>query len=102
MGFQQVFDALRPGGRMAISTTTIQKNLDQEFEWPVCMQMFADLDDLRPMCKDVGFQDVQIVNAESPLEMELDENIFEGDNPERFKIHGKYADQYEYLEKMDM
>ena len=100
--FQQVYDALRPGGRMAISTTTIQKQLSREVEWPVCMQMFADLDDLRPTCEDVGFRDVRIVDAESPMEMEFEEEIFEGDNPQRFKIHGKYADQYEYLEKLDM
>jgi len=101
LAFRQVFDALKPGGRMAISTTTIQTKLnDQDFDWPVCMQMFADLNQLQPMCEEVGFQDVEIIDAESPMEMEFAED--EMDNPRRFKIHGKYADQYAYLESMNM
>lgn len=100
--FQEVFDALKPGGRMAISTTAIQHTLKEDIEWPVCIKMFANIDELKPMCEEVGFDDVQIRDAESPMEMEIPENIFEGDNPKRFKIHGKYADQYDFLEKMDM
>ncbi|KAL7488950.1 hypothetical protein ACHAW6_014539 [Cyclotella cf. meneghiniana] len=103
--FQNVFKALRPGGRCAISTTTIVSDrLDPSFEWPVCMRMFASLETLQPMLEDIGFRNVQIIDAESPMEgMELPEDDpHECEGDKRFKIHGKYADQFAFLEKMDM
>mmetsp|Transcript_3594 Transcript_3594/g.7562 ORF Transcript_3594/g.7562 Transcript_3594/m.7562 type:complete len:783 (+) Transcript_3594:166-2514(+) len=107
--FENVFKALRPGGRMAISTTTVSdpKQLDPSFEWPVCVKMFANLDELQAMCEGIGFKNVQILDAESPLEgMELpadDEVVDSSDSSDkRFKIHGKYSDQYEFLQNMDM
>eukprot|EP00986_Skeletonema_menzelii_P010037 scaffold4726_cov142-Skeletonema_menzelii.AAC.4 len=107
--FDNVFKALRPGGRMAISTTTVTdpKHLDPSFEWPVCVKMFGNLDEIQSMCESVGFQNVQIIDAESPLEgMELpdDEEVVDSANnsEQRFKIHGKYSDQFEFLQNMDM
>lgn len=108
--FENVFQALRPGGRMAISTTTISdpKHFDPSFEWPVCVRMFANLDEIKFMCESIGFKNVQVMDAESPLEgMELpeDEEVAECANnssDKRFKIHGKYSDQYEFLENIDM
>ena len=98
-----VFNALRPGGRCAISTTTIvSDHLDPSFEWPVCIRMFAKLESLKPMLEDIGFKNAQIVDAESPMEgMELPE-IEEAGEGKRFKIHGKYVDQFTFLENMDM
>jgi len=99
--FANVFKALKPGGRMAISTTTIvSQTLDPSFEWPVCMRMFASLESIQPMCEEIGFKNVQIIDAESPMEG-IEIPMEEGDEC-RFKIHGKYADQYSFLEKMDM
>jgi SAM-dependent methyltransferase len=105
--FLPVFNALRPGGRCAISTTTIvSDHLDPSFEWPVCMRMFASLESLEPMLEEIGFKNVQILDAESPMEgMELPEDDVVDDNADgikRFKIHGKYVDQFAFLEKMDM
>ncbi len=105
--FENVFKALRPGGRMAISTTTVSdpKHLDPSFDWPICVKMFANLDEIQPMCESIGFKNVQIIDAESPLEgMELpdDEVAHSTESEKRFKIHGKYSDQYEFLENMDM
>merc|ERR1712032_832657 len=88
--------------------TTIQQQqpLDddqQNYEWPVCMRMFAKLDDLIPMCEEVGFVDVSLIDAESPMEQTFDTDIYDDDNPERYQIHGKYyIDQYKYLEDMNM
>ena len=113
--FREIFGALKPGGRMAVSTTTIQdsqdgNNNDTKNDWPLCMKMFANLSELKPMCEAIGFENVRIVDAESPMEMEFSEEVYEAafgdgnDNPDRFKIHGKekYADQYKYLEEMNM
>jgi len=105
--FENVFKALRPGGRMAISTTTVSdpKLLDPSFDWPLCVKMFANLNEIHPLCESIGFKNVQIIDAESPLEgMELpDDGVAHSlDSEKRFKIHGKYSDQYEFLHNMDM
>jgi len=111
--FNNVYKALKSGGRMAISTTTIVSDtLDPLFEWPVCMRMFASLESIIPMCESIGFKNVEVVDAESPMEdMEIpeDEEVVEEGNDtsqktssSRFKIHGQYADQFEFLQNMDM
>ncbi|KAL9188818.1 hypothetical protein ACHAXT_007196 [Thalassiosira profunda] len=104
--FENVFRALKPGGRMAISTTTItSEHLDPSFEWPVCMRMFASLETLKPMCESIGFENVQIIDAGSPMEgMEILEDTEgdDGDGEQRFKIHGQYADQYSFLADRNM
>jgi hypothetical protein len=91
---------------MAISTTTVSspKRLDPSFEWPICLKMFANLDEIQPMCELIGFKNVQVIDAESPLEgMELpDDDVEVSKNDDRYKIHGKYADQYEFLQSLDM
>jgi hypothetical protein len=69
------------------------------------MRMFAPLESLQPMLEDIGFTNVQIIDAESPMEgMELPEEASEDEagGIKRFKIHGKYVDQFAFLEKMDM
>ena len=82
------------------------------------MRMFVRLDDLKRMCESVGFKNVRIVDADSPLEgMEIPEETSEEDEGEgedprgggndgggsaRFKIHGRYADHFKHLESMDM
>jgi len=111
--FSNVYKALKSGGRMAISTTTIvSDSLDPTFEWPVCMRMFASLESIIPMCESIGFKNVEVVYAESPMEdMEIpeDEEVEEDEGNDtsqtsssRFKIHGQYADQFEFLQNMDM
>ena len=107
--FVNLYKALKSGGRMAISTTTIvSDSLDPSFQWPVCMRMFASLESIKPMCESIGFENVSIIDAESPMEdMEIpvDDEAEEEkpvENKGRFKIHGKYADQFTFLENMDM
>jgi len=104
VAFGSVYRALKPGGRMAISTTTIvSAGLDPSFEWPVCMRMFASLESILPMCERIGFVNVRIIDAESPMEgTEVPMDEVGTDNERRFKIHGVYTDQYEFLQKMDM
>ena len=59
------------------------------------------------MCESIGFKNVEVVDAESPMEdMEIPEDEEEGDisqkTSSRFKIHGQYQDQFEFLQNMDM
>ena len=95
---------MRPGGRIAISQTTIKSDgLDPSYEWPVCMRMFAKLESLKPTLEEIGFQNVKIVDANSPMEVELPIDESEDDTGSaRAKIHGKYVDQYRFLENHNM
>merc|ERR1712007_417118 len=70
--FEQVYQLLKPGGRMSICTTTVQKDLDVETQWPVCMRMFIHLDKLKPMCEEIGFQNVVVDLENADLEWEMD------------------------------
>lgn len=102
-GFSSVFKALKPGGRMAISTTTIVSDkLDPSFKWPICMRMFAPLESIVPMCEEIGFTNVVVIDAESPMETEIPLDQIGTNNEQRTKIHGVYTDQYEFLQRMDM
>ena len=53
-GFAEAFRVLKPGGRIAICTTTIKAPLDGGVAWPVCMRVFASLDELEPMVAGLG------------------------------------------------
>ena len=104
LAFKSVFDVLRHGGRVAISQTTIKSDgLDPNYEWPVCMRMFAKLESLQPTLEEIGFQNVKIVDANSPMEVELPIEASEDDTGSaRAKIHGKYVDQYQFLQDHNM
>eukprot|EP00391_Amoebophrya_sp_Ameob2_P006979 CAMPEP_0178991758 /NCGR_PEP_ID=MMETSP0795-20121207/5717_1 /TAXON_ID=88552 /ORGANISM="Amoebophrya sp., Strain Ameob2" /LENGTH=791 /DNA_ID=CAMNT_0020683525 /DNA_START=116 /DNA_END=2490 /DNA_ORIENTATION=- len=74
-----------------------------ESEYPVCMRMFANLNELQPMLEQIGFRNVAIE------EVQLDEWVFDSDeeednnNAQRFKIHGgRLGEKYEFLEKMNV
>jgi len=82
--FQTVYDALKPGGRMTICTTTVRMDLEKETHWPICMKMFAHLGSLKALCEDIGFTDVDInmddpdMEFELPIEEEDDDDNEEG------------------------
>ena len=67
------------------------------------MRMFAKLESLKPTLEEIGFQNVKIVDANSPMEVELPIDESEDDTGSaRAKIHGKYVDQYRFLENHNM
>ena len=71
--FSEIFRVLRPGGRMAICTSTVTADLESGVNWPVCMRMFVHKDKLEPMCRDIGFYEVNIDDSNSLMAYDLPE-----------------------------
>lgn len=104
--FTSVFKALKPGGRMAICTSTIKENLDNETHWPVCMRMFERLDRLKPMCEEIGFKNVRIDMRNSEMEFDMpEEEIIEKELEENKKSRNKVhvgSVEFKHLQSLDM
>jgi SAM-dependent methyltransferase len=99
--FAELYRVLKPGGRIAVCTTTIQsEKLDKGVEWPICMRMFVSKDDLEPLCKRLGFVDVVIDDSDSKMTYELPEELLEL-NPERNRVHIG-GEEFEHLDAYDM
>jgi len=121
-GFSECYRLLKPNGRIAICTTVIKDQLQGGVEWPVCMQTFAKMDDIKSMLLSLGFEDVEIDLSDSLMEIPITEDekleelglLLEGsehredekkeDNEDgRFKVHNEKGRQkYRHLEKFDM
>ncbi len=76
-GFRECYRLLKPGGRIAICTTVIKSDLEDGVEWPLCMQTFASMDELKPILEGVGFEDIVIDLSDSLMEVEVDEEEME-------------------------
>lgn len=104
--FGSVYRVLKAGGRMAICTTTVRKDLDIETQWPLCMRMFIHLEKIKPMCEAIGFKNVIVDLEDSELEFELEgvsEEDFNDANDKsgREKIHVG-SEEFKHLEGYDM
>lgn len=105
--FASVYRVLKPGGRMAICTTMVRKDLDTETQWPLCMRMFIHLDKIKPLCEAIGFKNVVVDLEDSELEFELegvseeDLNDANDDKSGREKIHVG-SNEFKHLEGYDM
>ncbi len=119
-GFAECYRLLKNGGKIVVCTTVIKNKLEDGVEWPLCMQTFAKMEDLEPMLRELGFEDVEIDLSDSLMETyeELDDQEDERDvkmvdNTDdvtteesiegRFKVHNEEGQkQYRHLENFDM
>ena len=124
MGFRECFRLLKPGGRIAICTTVIKDDLENDVEWPLCMHTFAKMEELKPMLENVGFEDVEIDLSDSLMEVELEEEEEEeevqqvmeetmvekhrkekddNDGNGRYKVHNEEGrKRFQHLDNFDM
>jgi arsenite methyltransferase len=99
--FAELYRVLKPGGRIAVCTTTIQsEKLDKAIDWPLCMRMFVSKNDLEPLCKRLGYVNVVVDDSDSKMTYELPEEL-QGLNPERNRVH-MGGQEFEHLKDYDM
>merc|ERR1712232_831067 len=85
--FREVYRVLEPGGRMAVCTSTIRgAMLPQGVEWPICMRMFIPMEDIKPLCEKIGFENVHIDTENTMMTFDNKEQaelaqLDEGTNP---------------------
>lgn len=70
--FREIFRVLRPGGRMAICTSVNKCDLTPGVHWPICMKMFIPVDQIEPICKDIGFERVAVDDSNSLMQYDVD------------------------------
>eukprot|EP00980_Cylindrotheca_fusiformis_P024738 scaffold12369_cov97-Cylindrotheca_fusiformis.AAC.4 len=100
--FEELFRVLKPGGRISVCTTTTKmENLEPGVSWPLCMRMFVPQRDLKPMCEEIGFQNVIVDDSDSAMSMEIPEEVLRESNPDRNKVHVG-GDDFKHLENYDM
>jgi len=99
--FAELYRILKPGGRVAVCTTTIRsEKLDKGVHWPICMKMFEPKENMAPICKKVGFVDIIVDDSDDKMSYELPKECEEL-NPERFSVHVG-GGEFEHLEDFDM
>jgi SAM-dependent methyltransferase len=100
--FAELYRVLRPGGRISVCTTTVQKDdLEPGVSWPLCMKMFIAKDAIKPMCERLGFEDVVVDDSDSRLSMDIPEEVLEQSNPSRNSVHVG-GEEFKHLEGYDM
>lgn len=114
-GFRNAFKVLKSGGRIAICTTVLKEQLEGDVEWPLCMQTFAKIEELRPMLEELGFVDIEFDFSDSLMEVEVEVEIdddgkiknedgeIEEDEEGRYKVHNEEGrEQFRHLENVNM
>jgi arsenite methyltransferase len=99
--FAELYRVLKPGGRIAVCTTTIQsEKLDKAVKWPLCMRMFISKNELLPLCTRLGYVDVVVDDSDSKMTYELPETLQEL-STERNRVHIG-GQEFEHLQEYDM
>lgn len=108
--FSEIYRVLKPGGRMAVCTSTIKMALEPGVTWPICMRMFVHIDAIAPTCEEIGFQNIVVDSSDDKMTFEIEG--FEDDKQpeetdaqkkERMKnqVHVGSA-EFKHLENFDM
>lgn len=89
-----------------MSTSTMCAPIDQADgkQWPVCMRMFIQLEELKPLCEELGFKDVFVDLSNSEMSFDIGEEPQpEGEQkPQtRQKIHGS-STEFNHLQDYDI
>jgi len=100
--FAELFRVLKPGGRIAVCTTTVRSaKLELGVNWPICMKMFEPKENVAPICERVGFVDVIVDDSDDKMTYELPDQQCEELNPDRFSVHVG-GPEFEHLDDYDM
>ena len=68
--FGEIHRILKPGGRMVICCTTNKlelAELDAGVQWPACMEVFMQLDQVDAIVRAAGFGDVGVDDSDSKM-----------------------------------
>lgn len=72
--FSEIFRVLKPGGRMAVCTSTVKADLQPGVNWPMCMQMFTHISAIEPLCKKIGFEEILVDDSNPLMQFDLPED----------------------------
>lgn len=104
--FREAHRVLKPGGRVAICLSVLRHpKLPDGVQWPLCMQMFMPLHELRSVMEASGLQDVVIDASDSLMAFEIDDASPEAaesaNNQQRNRVHVG-SKEFEHLKNFDM
>lgn len=67
--FEEIYRVLKNGGRMSICCTTNRAILSEKVDWPVCMNVFMQLEEIRPILERIGFSNIEVDLSNSRMDL---------------------------------